>query len=210
MNIYMVRHGETLWNKEKVFRGRKDIPLNETGEKQAETVGTYFAGISLSRIVSSPLRRAVQTAGAISSTTSVAVETMEEFTDINFGIWEGLPLREVEKRYPVDFGLWRTSPEKLRIETGETLVMVRDRVSAGLAKIACGQEAAVVIVTHRVICKILVLHALNMGNEHFWGMKYDPASITLLERKDNQFVLVFSNDTCHQRNDLPATGYRDF
>jgi len=210
MNIYVVRHGETLWNKEEVFRGRKDVPLNGTGEKQAEKVGIYFSHIPIDRIVSSPLARARQTAEAISITTSVAVETMEELTDMNFGIWEGLPLREVEKRYCVDFGLWKTSPEKLRIETGETLAVVRDRVSAGLAKITCGQEAAVVVVTHRVICKILVLQALNMGNEHFWDMKYDPASITLLERKDNQFVLVFSNDTCHQRDDLPPAGYRDF
>jgi probable phosphoglycerate mutase len=210
MNIYVVRHGETLWNKEEVFRGRKDIPLNETGEKQAEKVGIYFSHRPIGRIVSSPLARARQTAGPISFATGVAVETMEEFTDINFGIWEGLRLREVEERYPADFTLWKTSPEKLRIETGETLAMVRERIAGGLEEAVYGQEGPIVVVTHRVICKLLVLHALNMGNEHFWGIKYDPGSITLLEGKDNRFVLVFSNDTCHQRADLPATAYRDF
>jgi broad specificity phosphatase PhoE len=45
MNIYIVRHGETQWNKEEVFRGRKDIPLNEAGKRQAEQAGAYFVDI---------------------------------------------------------------------------------------------------------------------------------------------------------------------
>ncbi|MGD0656893.1 MAG: histidine phosphatase family protein [Syntrophorhabdales bacterium] len=99
MRIYVVRHGETEWNKEEIFRGRKDIPLNEAGKRQAEKVSLYFSQRHINRIVSSPLVRALQTAEPISKTAAVAVEAMEEFTDINFGIWEGLPLREVEERY---------------------------------------------------------------------------------------------------------------
>jgi probable phosphoglycerate mutase len=200
MKIYIVRHGETQWNKEEVFRGRKDISLNETGKKQVERVGLYFSHRPINRIVSSPLARARQTAEAISNPISIAIETMEELTDFNFGIWEGLPLREVEKRFPADFAIWKTSPEKLRIENGDTLAMVRNRISAGLANITSGQEGAVVIVTHRVICKIIVLHALGIGNEHFWDMKYDPGSITLLDRKNDKYTLIFSNDTCHLYN----------
>lgn len=200
MKIYIIRHGETQWNKEEVFRGRKDISLNETGKKQVERVGLYFSHRPINRIVSSPLARARQTAEAISNPISIAIETMEELTDFNFGIWEGLPLREVEKRFPADFAIWKTSPEKLRIENGDTLAMVRNRISAGLANITSGQEGAVVIVTHRVICKIIVLHALGIGNEHFWDMKYDPGSITLLDRKNDKYTLIFSNDTCHLYN----------
>ena len=200
MKIYIVRHGETQWNKEEVFRGRKDISLNEIGKKQVERVGLYFSHRPINRIVSSPLARARQTAEAISNIISIAIETMEELTDFNFGIWEGLPLREVEKRFPADFAIWKTSPEKLRIENGDTLAMVRNRISAGLANITSGQEGAVVIVTHRVICKIIVLHALGIGNEHFWDMKYDPGSITLLDRKNDKYTLIFSNDTCHLYN----------
>jgi broad specificity phosphatase PhoE len=200
MKIYIIRHGETQWNKEEVFRGRKDISLNETGKKQVERVGLYFSHRPINRIVSSPLARARQTAEAIGNPISIAIETMEELTDFNFGIWEGLSLREVEKRFPADFAIWKTSPEKLRIENGETLAMVRNRISAGLANITSGQEGAVVIVTHRVICKIIVLHALGIGNEHFWDMKYDPGSITLLDRKNDKYTLIFSNDTCHLYN----------
>jgi broad specificity phosphatase PhoE len=195
--MYIVRHGETQWNREEVFRGSKDIPLNETGKKQAQRVGNYFSKRHIDRIISSPLSRAIQTAEAVSSATGIKFESAKEFADMNFGIWEGLSLREVEERFPTDFRLWKASPDKLRVESGETLAMVRDRISAGLANISCDREDAVVIVTHRVICKILILNALGLGNDHFWDMKYDPGSISLLEYNNGRYTLVFNNDTCH-------------
>jgi broad specificity phosphatase PhoE len=210
MKMYLVRHGETLWNKEEVFRGRKDIPLNETGRTQAEKVGDYFDGIPLARIVSSPLQRAVQTAQAIGRAAGASVETMEELTDINFGIWEGLSLRDVEERYPAEFDLWKRSPHRLHLDGGETLAMVRERISGSLARLASAGDEALAVVTHRVICKMIVLRCLDVGDDHFWDLKYDPASVTLLEGESGTFTLVFSNDTCHLKEAAPRTGYRDF
>ena len=210
MKIYLVRHGETLWNKEEVFRGRKDIPLNDTGMIQAEKVGAHFAGITLARIVSSPLQRAVQTAAAIGRTSGLPVETMEELADINFGIWEGLSLRVVEERYPDQFDLWKRFPQKLQVSGGETLAMVRERASGSLAKLASFEDGAIALVTHRVICKMIVLSSLNIGDDHFWDLLYDPASVTLLEGQPGSFTLVFSNDTCHLKDLFSGTGYRDF
>lgn len=204
--IYIVRHGETQWNKEEVFRGRKDMPLNESGRQQAEMVGCYFSNRSVNRIISSPMERARQTVETIRSATGLEIRTMDEFTDMCFGIWEGLTLQEVEKDFPADFSLWKRSPEKLQIAEGETLDMVRDRVTKGLINIDFLHEDTVVIVTHRVICKIIVLHALGIGNEHFWDIKFDPGSITLLEYNNDRHTLLFSNDTCHLEN--PA--YLDF
>ena len=120
-----------------MFRGRKDIPLNETGRAQAERPGAYFAGISVGRIASSPLLRAAQTAEAISKSTGVPFETMGELTDINFGIWEGLSLQKAEEQYPVDFALWKASPQRLEISGGETLAAVRERISRAFRRIKC-------------------------------------------------------------------------
>jgi broad specificity phosphatase PhoE len=206
MKIYLVRHGETQWNKGEIFRGTKDIPLNEIGIKQAQSVGNYFSQRPVNRIISSPLARAAQTAESISMTTGIKIETMKEFTDMNFGIWEGLKLREVEQRFPADLNRWKTSPEKLQIEGGETLDMVRDRISSGLANILYGTEDTIIIISHRVICKMLVLHALRIGNDHFWDMRYDPASITLLEWNNGRHALIFCNDTCQ----LESNACRDF
>jgi len=91
--IYILRHGETQWNKEEIFRGRNDIPLNEVGLKQAELASYYFKDKGIERIFSSPLLRAMQTAEAVSKTVGGDIEIVEEFIDINFGIWEGLSKR---------------------------------------------------------------------------------------------------------------------
>ncbi len=123
--IYILRHGETQWNKEDVFRGRSDIPLNETGLKQAEMASFYFKNKEIDFIFSSPLLRAMQTAKAVSKTTEKDVEIVEEFIDINFGIWEGLTVKEVERNYPHDFAIWVKNPQKLNLRGGETLETVR-------------------------------------------------------------------------------------
>jgi phosphoserine phosphatase len=210
VRLYVIRHGETEWNKGEVFRGRKDVPLNEVGRQQAEKVGGYFTARPVGRIVSSPLTRAVSTAQPIARVSGVAVETLEEFTDMNFGIWEGFPLRDVERLHPFDLNTWKTAPDKLCLEGAETLAMVRERVRKGLERIAVRENEAIAVVTHRVICKVLVLSCLGIGNDHFWDMKYDPASITLLERQNARYTLIFSNDTCHQEGARPAKDSRDF
>jgi broad specificity phosphatase PhoE len=209
MKLYVLRHGETEWNKEEIFRGRKDIPLNAAGMKQVVKAGGYFTGKPVEKILSSPLSRAVQTAQAIGRVTGVPVEATEELTDINFGVWEGRSLKDVEEHFPADLALWRASPQDLRVEGGETLAEVRERVWGCIKEIGAKQKGAVIVATHRVICKVIVLSCLGIDNSHFWDMRFDPASITLLEGKDNRFSLIFANDTCHLRDRL-ASGYTDF
>ncbi len=195
--LYILRHGETQWNREEIFRGTKDIPLNEKGLNQAEMAGIFFKAIGIHCIVSSPLERALETAHAVSRATGIGIEIMDEFTDINFGIWEGLSVEEVKKTYAHEFELWRSSPERLSIDGAETLEIVRQRVSRGFERLRKAGDESILIVTHRVICKVIVMYLLNIGNEHFWDMKFDPASITLLETDMDRFILVFSNNTCH-------------
>jgi broad specificity phosphatase PhoE len=208
MQIFVVRHGETQWNKEEIFRGRNDVPLNEIGRKQADRVGARFAGRSIDLIVSSPLARALQTAEAIGRTTGKTVRPMEDLTDMSFGAWEGLSLKEVENRHPGDLAIWRESPQKLHVEGGETLMQVRQRLSQTLATVSSdASRQTIVVVTHRVICKLIVLHCLGIGNDHFWDMRFDPCSVTLMEYTGDRAGLVFSNDTCHLED---GQAYRDF
>jgi len=210
MQIYVVRHGETEWNRGEIFRGTKDVPLNEVGKKQAEKVGRFFIDKDIVKIVSSPLMRAKQTAEAISKVTNVPVQRLDEFTDMNFGIWEGLSLKEVKDQYPKEFEIWRHTPHKLRVTNGETLFQVRKRMKKGFEKVVLGERGNIVIVTHRVLCKLIVLHALNIPNSHFWDIKFDPASITLIEKKGSNLTLQFLNDTCHLTGKNVISAVKDF
>ena len=83
--VYLVRHGQTAWNKEEIFRGRTDIPLDETGFKQAELVGEYFRETMIHAIFSSPLARAWQTAEKIARIRNLEVQTLQGIIDMSFG-----------------------------------------------------------------------------------------------------------------------------
>jgi phosphoserine phosphatase len=209
MKIYVVRHGETTWNKEEVFRGRKDIPLNDTGLRQAERTGRFFADKGVSAVYSSPLARARQTASKIGEASGVPVNVDDAFIDMDFGPWEGLSLAAVQQRFPQLLDTWRKYPHRFRVQGAETLARVRKRVRSGLQE-AIADGPVVVIVTHRVICKLLALHFLGVSNRFFWKVKCDPASITLAEQTGDEITLSMVNQTLHLQDITACPEYGDF
>jgi broad specificity phosphatase PhoE len=210
MKIYVVRHGETAWNKEEVFRGRKDIPLNDTGLRQAERAGAFFSDKGVSAIHSSPLIRARETASKISEACGVSMKLDDAFIDMDFGPWEGLSLAAVQQRFPQPLDTWRRYPHRFRIQGAETLAQVRKRVREGVRAAQAADGRVVVIVTHRVICKLLALHFLGVSNRFFWKIKCDPASIILAEQAGEEFTLSMVNQTLHLQDPAVCANYRDF
>ncbi|HVN95330.1 MAG TPA: histidine phosphatase family protein [Syntrophorhabdaceae bacterium] len=200
MYIYLVRHGQTGEGAQEIFRGKKDIPLNALGREQAERTGDYFSDKRIGRILASPLERAWHTAKKISQIARVPVEKVEGLSDMSFGAWEGLTLNEVQKRYPGDFEKWRNTPHKLKIPGGESLSIVRRRLAETLGVLLSKREDDVVLVTHRIILKLAVLHLLNISSSHFWDMQFDPGSVTLLKNKDGRTTVLVSNETCHLKS----------
>ena len=108
--VYLVRHGTTEWNKEEIFRGRLDCKLNETGQAEARALAGYFTEIPLQAIYSSPLSRAMGTAQAVAEAKGLRVIPEPAFIDIDFGEWQGLPLKEVREKYPDLYRLWQEQP----------------------------------------------------------------------------------------------------
>lgn len=94
MKIYVVRHGQTDYNIKKVFQGHIDIPLNETGEKQAQETASKFRNIEVDMILVSPLQRTLQTAKPISQITGVPITIEERLIERSFGDMEGHQNRE--------------------------------------------------------------------------------------------------------------------
>ena len=134
-SIYLVRHGQTAWNKEEIFRGRTDIPLDETGLRQAELAGEYFKEIPLQGIYSSPLSRAWQTAERIAKHRGLKVQPLDGLIDMSFGNWEGRSLQEVREMDAERYRQWREEPHLLRLPGGEGLDEVRIRAMVALKEI---------------------------------------------------------------------------
>ncbi|TET40003.1 MAG: histidine phosphatase family protein [Dehalococcoidia bacterium] len=199
--IILVRHGQTEWNREERFRGRVDIDLDETGVRQAQAAAEKIARWDVAAIYSSPLKRAMATAQIIASRLGLPVEPLHGINDMDFGIWQGLSIEEARRRYRELFDLWRYSPQRLEIPEGETLEDVQRRAVATIDDlVARHQNETVALVTHRVVCKVLLCHLLGLDNSHFWQIAQDTTAINLFELWEGWSSLRLLNDTCHLRN----------
>jgi len=210
-SLYLVRHGQTAWNKEEVFRGRTDIPLDETGLKEAELAGEYFETLDIEAIYSSPLSRARQTAQKISRFHSLDVQALEGLLDMSFGRWEGHSLKEVKETDGERYRQWREEPHLLRLPGGETLAEVRARTMSTLEEVIRKHpEKTVILVSHRVINKVLICGILGLDDSHFWQIQQDTTAINLIQHRNGKYILSLMNEACHLRLLQAGRTKRDF
>ena len=196
--IYLVRHGTTDWNKEEIFRGRAECQLNETGKAEGKALAGYFEDVPIAGIYSSPLSRAMETARPTAESKGREVVPDPAFTDLDFGAWQGLPLKEAKEKYPDLYRLWREQPGVVSFPQGENLTQVRNRTWEGLIRLAEGNpQRTILIVTHRVVTKVLICAALGLDHSHFWQMKQDSTAINCFEYSRGNFHIALINDTCH-------------
>mgnify|MGYP001138203850 CR=1 FL=1 len=195
--IILVRHGETEWNVEEIFRGRIDIGLNETGMKQAELLAQYLSDLKIDAVYSSPLRRALKTAEMIGSYHKLDVEIAPGLIDFDYGEWQGLPHQEVKDKYKQLYAQWIKNPHQVRIPAGESLDDVRQRAIGVVDKAVAKYEATVALVSHRVVNKVLVCALLGLDNSHFWNIKQDTCGITTFTYENGRFILTEHNNTSY-------------
>ena len=195
--IILVRHGETEWNVNEVFRGRVDIELNETGIKQAELLAEYLSDLKIDAVYSSPLKRALKTAKMIASYHKLDVEIAPGLIDFNYGKWQGLPHREVKDKYKELYAEWINSPDKVKIPAGESLNDVRKRAISVIGYVIAKYEGTVALISHRVVNKVLICALLGLDNSRFWNIKQDVCGITTFTYENKQFILTKHNDTSY-------------
>ena len=110
MNLYLVRHGETEWNREGRAQGRADVPLNEAGIAQSQALAANFASLNVAAVMSSSSRRAVRTAEAIAVPHGLEVTPKDDLLELNFGGLDGAPLRDMREMFPDFFEHWTRDP----------------------------------------------------------------------------------------------------
>ncbi len=197
-SIYLVRHGQTAWNKEEIFRGRTNVPLDETGFRQAELAGDFLKDVQIDAIYSSPLSRALQTAERIAKPHGLPVQVLEGFIDMSFGNWEGHAHLEIQKNDPETYRQWRETPHLAKLPGGESLEEVRARAMAALEEVIRRHPYGnVLVVSHRVVNKVLLCGILGVDNSHFWQIAQDTTAINLILYKGGKYILSLMNETCH-------------
>ncbi|HEX9897356.1 MAG TPA: histidine phosphatase family protein [Dehalococcoidales bacterium] len=197
--LILVRHGQTAWNVVEVFRGRSDIDLDETGFRQAELLADYLSERRIEAVYSSPLKRALKTARAIATKHGLKVIATESLNDLKFGEWEGLPVTEVREKYPTLFTEWVEKPHLVEIPGGEGLDDVKQRVLNFVNDLVTRHKGTVVLVSHRVVHKVLTLALLGVDNSYFWNIKLDTAAMSTFAYENNRWVLTEHNNTSYLR-----------
>ena len=209
--IIVVRHGQTKWNLGQVFRGTADVPLNETGKKQAGGLAKALRDYKISTVYSSPLSRATETAEAVAKKHGLEIKISSLLLDINYGQWQGVSHQEVEKKWPEIYKLWYQAPHKVKFPEGESLDDVRKKVKKFLEKIVSEHQGeTIAAASHRVAIKILLCAALGIDNSHFWQLKQNTASFSILEYEKGVFSLACLNETCHLKDVAGGIDKADF
>jgi glucosyl-3-phosphoglycerate phosphatase len=197
------RHGQTAWNAEHRFQGQTDIPLDPTGEAQAEFAARRLATLRPATIFSSELSRAQQTAAALARLTGLTVAPDKDLRERFGGDWEGLSDAEIRERYPAERATWNPP-------NGEPTPVVADRVAGALSRIADSlvDDQLAVVVGHGA--------ALRLGIERVLGLPADgPATLgslvncswSVVERRDAHWRLTEYNVVAFQQAiPEPVTG----
>jgi broad specificity phosphatase PhoE len=118
--------------------------------------------------------------------------------DINFGQWQGLSPEEAQERWPDQVWNWLHAPQRVTIPGGEPFDQVQFRALAAVNELVTKHPGdTIVLVSHTVINRLILLGILNLGMEHFWTLRQDNCAINVLEAETGRYVLVTMNDTCH-------------
>jgi len=198
--IVLIRHGQTAWNKVTRFRGQADPPLDDFGHKQAKATADYVRDRwSVQAVYASPMGRAVETAEAVARAHGLEVHQCDALLDIDFGAWQGLTPEEVREHHPKLLRMWFEEPHRVRIPGGESLAVVRDRVTSGLTTIVERHRGqAVAMVGHMVVNRVLLCAILGLGNDRFWHLRQDTCAVSVFDVDlESQATLMLLNDTCH-------------
>jgi broad specificity phosphatase PhoE len=143
----------------------------------------------------------LSTAKILASPFNLQVQPLHGLIDIDYGRWQGLSLKEAGARDGELYRLWLHSPHLVTFPGGESLEQVRKRVVAALeALLSQHPEQTIVMVSHKVVCKVLICDILGLDNSHFWRVAQDTGAISLVEARDGAFRITVLNDTCHLKN----------
>ncbi|MDA0798626.1 MAG: histidine phosphatase family protein [Chloroflexi bacterium] len=199
---FLVRHGETQWNAEERIQGQTDVPLHETGRREAALTGKRLSDVRFAAVYASDLGRTQETAAIIlgaQSAQAPEVQTHAELREVGYGVFEGMTWSEIREKdgrmrdrqfvHDLDFA----PPE------GESFREVLAR-TAGFATMLSERHATddVLVVAHGGSLRALAVGILGMPDEAFWQFRgLRPASISIVLQDGGVPALTAWNDVGH-------------
>mgnify|MGYP002528095625 FL=1 len=195
MEIYIVRHGETIWNEKKLLQGRTDIELNENGRRLAIITGKNLRDTHFDIVFSSPLKRAHETARLIVGDRDIPIVTNDLIKEMCFGDWEGQNMSELLKDPSQDFQYFFKHPELYHpIGCGESFQALCERASKFMTEYIeplAKTDTRVMIVAHGAINKALMMHVKKHDLKDFWsGGLQQNCNVIILDYSDEKYKII--------------------
>lgn len=198
MKLYIVRHGETEWNKARKIQGQADIPLNEFGRTLAEKTAKGLADIHFDLCYTSPLVRARETAELILKGRTVPIIEDARIEEMAFGEYEGRCCSKKGWELPEEFCRFFDGPDKYQApEGGEDFVQVKKRTGEFLHEL-CGkkeyQHSNILIATHGAALAGLLNNIKGKSLAEYWGEGvHKNCAVTEVEVIDGQPKIISEN-----------------
>ncbi len=195
----LLRHGQTEWNQgNERFRGRADVPLNDTGKIQAQKIAARLAKEKINAIYVSPMQRTLYTAQPLADALKIKVEPHPGLLDIDVGALEGMTIDEARVAFPEVMEKWITTPGKVKFPKGESFKTMRRRIVALLDEMTAKHAGeTLALVTHRVVCSAMLCVVLGLDADALWRIRQDNACVSAFEKHEQGWVVTLVNDTSH-------------
>ena len=196
--VFLVRHGQTESNVTGFYMGWSDEDLNEVGYIQVRRLASRLAGLPITLVYTSPLRRAYTTAAILAEPHRLEPKALDDLIKIHLGDWQGLHMDEIKRRWAELWRKWRVDPSNLTLPNGESLSEVTERTISAFARIVgTNRGKQVVIVSHDVVVKVLVAHVLGVSNRIYRRFDISNASLSVIQVIKGSPRLAMLNDMSH-------------
>lgn len=197
-NIYLIRHGETDWNREHRFQGKTDIPLNQLGREQAEKLVPTISMLSIEAVYSSPLLRAHETAMIAVKDLKIPIQKDERLMETNVGEAEGLTFDELQAKFGENgIDRWRSYEERdldFAYPQGESKRQMMFRARSVLLEIAQNsQNSNIAVFAHGMVMRSLTfafqqgipwdINVFSNGSVHHFVWSEDRSDYLLYKGK---------------------------
>ena len=217
LNVYLMRHGETDWNKDRRCQGKSDIPLNDYGRKLAKITKKAMEeeGISFDFCYASPLVRAYETAQIVLEGMDVTPVTDERLKEISFGDCEGLAIpmmRQNPSKYAAFLKCFTDPENYVPMGDGETFTDLTGRLSDFVGEKILpleGQYENVLVACHGAVVRGIICVMRNIPIRDFWDSIQMNCAVSCLSLENGKFDIIYEGrifyEAEHEYLD-PSTG----
>jgi broad specificity phosphatase PhoE len=205
MRLILVRHGETLWNKEGRIQGTSDIELSPVGIEQARLLALSLKDQTIGAIHASPLKRALQTAEIINEFHHHEIQTHQDLMEMDQGDFEGFSFKELMACEKEFLNKWIADPASVKMPNGESLIQLQERAWRALETIINKEENALVV-AHNFTIAVILCRMRNISLSEFRSTCVGTASKTIVRLQNGEAFIEAINDRSHLLEEVKSSG----